>query len=171
LNSAAKAWIAVATTALLLGGLAPASQAGDSPTRVPTITRSVKLFQERETALADAIRKADASALDKLLTEDFELRAGARAGRPVPRADYLHEVMRSRDAGGEIATMAVHDLGDVAVVSFTQGNRGGSLFVVDVWRKQGSDWQLAIRYASPAGTTTYAIPGAGADTSEIPKKY
>jgi hypothetical protein len=138
---------------------------------VPTVTRSVKLFLERESALAEAIRGADAATLDKSLAEDFELRAGARAGRPVPRADFLREVRRSRDGGGEIAAMAVHDLGDVAVVSFTQGNRGGALFVVDVWRKQGSDWQLAIRYASPAGTPTYAIPGVGIDAPEIPKKY
>lgn len=166
-----KARIAVATIAILLGAGAPPSTAADAPLRVPTVTRSVKLFLERETALSDAVRSADAGALDKLLTEDFELRAGARAGQPVPRADFVREMMRSRDAGGEIASMAVHDLGDTAIVSFTQGNRGGALFVVDVWRKQGSDWQLAIRYASPAGSATYAIPGVGADTPEIPKKY
>jgi hypothetical protein len=67
--------------------------------------------------------------------------------------------------------MAVHDLGETAVVSFTRGNRGGALFVVDVWRKQGSDWRLAVRYASPAGTASYAVPGAGTEEPEIPKKY
>ena len=138
---------------------------------MPTVTRAVKLFTEREGALADAIRSADARALDKLLKDDFELRIGARAGRPVPRADFLDDVMRSRDGGGDIAAMAVHDLGDTAIVSFTQAKRGGALFVVDVWRKTGSDWLLAIRYASPAGEASYAIPGAGAEAPEIPKKY
>ena len=163
--------IAIALTAVLIAIISNSTPAADAPTRVPTVTRSVKLFQERETALAEAIRAGDKSALAKLLSEDFELRAGARAGRPVPRDDYVSDVMRSRDGGGDIAAMAVHDLGETAIVSFTQGNRGGALFVVDVWRKGGSDWQLAIRYASPAGDARYAVPGAGAEAPEIPKKY
>jgi hypothetical protein len=171
MSPAARRRIAVAATALLLAAGAAPATGGDAPTRVPTVTRSVKLFQERETALAEAIRAGDKSALAKLLSEDFELRAGARAGRPVPRDDYVSDVMRSRDGGGDIAAMAVHDLGETAIVSFTQGNRGGALFVVDVWRKGGGDWQLAIRYASPAGDARYAVPGAGAEAPEIPKKY
>ena len=163
--------IAIALTAVLIAIISTSTPAADAPTRVPTVTRSVKLFQERETALAEAIRAGDKSALAKLLSEDFELRAGARAGRPVPRDDYVSDVMRSRDGGGDIAAMAVHDLGETAIVSFTQGNRGGALFVVDVWRKGGSDWQLAIRYAGPAGDARYAVPGAGAEAPEIPKKY
>ena len=163
--------IAIALTAVLIAIISTSTPAADAPTRVPTVTRSVKLFQERETALAEAIRAGDKSALAKLLSEDFELRAGARAGRPVPRDDYVSDVMRSRDGGGDIAAMAVHDLGETAIVSFTQGNRGGALFVVDVWRKGGGDWQLAIRYASPAGDARYAVPGAGAEAPEIPKKY
>ena len=171
MSPAARRRIAVAATALLLAAGAAPATGGDAPTRVPTVTRSVKLFQERETALAEAIRAGDKRALDKLLSEDFELRAGARAVQPVPRADFVQELMRSRDGGGDIAAMAVHDLGETAIVSFTQGNRGGALFVVDVWRKGGSDWQLAIRYASPAGDARYAVPGAGAEAPEIPKKY
>jgi hypothetical protein len=67
--------------------------------------------------------------------------------------------------------MAVHDFGAVAVASFTQGAPRGPMLVVDVWRAQGADWKLAVRYASPAGSAAFAIPGGGAGEPEIPKKY
>ena len=31
--------------------------------------------------------------------------------------------------------------------------------------------RLAVRYASPAGSSQFLIPGAGAPEAEIPKKY
>ena len=162
--------VAVSTFA----AIAPTSLAADErPTggRIPTVTRLVKLFLEREAALGDAIRRADAPALGAMLTEDFEMRAGARAATPIPRADWMREVLAKRDGGGEIDRMAVHDLGTVALVSFTLGGPTGPIFVVDVWRAQGEAWKLAVRYASPTGTAQFAIPGAAAPESEIPKKY
>ena len=75
------------------------------------------------------------------------------------------------DPGGKINDMAVHDYGTIAIVSFKQGAIGGTVFVVDVWRGQGTDWKLAVRYASSAGTPTFAIPGGDASEPEIPKKY
>lgn len=148
--------------------------AADAPPaagRVGTITRLVKLFLDKEAELAAAARSGDAAVLGALLTEDFELRAGARAASPVPRADWIRELTRSRDPGGEIGRMAVHDFGTVAIVSFTQDAAGGTLFVVDVWRSGGSDWKLAVRYASPAGTSAFPIPGSVPAAPEIPKKY
>ena len=139
--------------------------------RVPTVTRLVKLFLEKETALGAAIRNADAAALGGLLTDDFELRTGARAASPIPRADWIREALRMRDSGGDISGMAVHDFGAIAIVSFTQGAVGGLVFVVDVWRGQGADWKLAVRYASPAGSPTFAVPGGSVSQPEIPKKY
>jgi len=145
--------------------------AADSAAPVGTITRLVKLYLEREAAFATAVRAGDTAAIGQFLSDDFELRTGARAGRPIPRADFVATLVRTRDPGGEVASMAVHDLGNAAIVSFTQGSRSGVTFVVDVWRQQGSDWKLAIRYASPAGSETYPIPGAGPGEPEIPKKY
>lgn len=139
--------------------------------RVQTVTRLVKIFLDKEAALGEAARSGNAAALGALLTDDFELRAGARAASPIPRDDWLREVLRTRDAGGEVSRMAVHDFGSVAVASFNQGSSSGAMFVVDVWRQQGSDWKLAVRYASPAGASTFAIPGMGPAEPEIPKKY
>jgi hypothetical protein len=151
----------------------PALAADERPASgsVPTVTRLVKLYLDREAALGDAIRSGDGSALANLLTDDFELRAGARAAAPVPRADWMQEVLRTREAGDSIDRMAVHDYGTVAVVSFTMNANAGPIFVVDVWRAEGPQPKLAVRYASPAGTSKFAIPGAGASEPEIPKKY
>ena len=139
--------------------------------RVTTVTRLVKLFLEKEAALGAAVRNADATALGSLLTDDFELRTGARAASPIPRADWMREVLRTRDPGGDISGMAVHDLGAIAIASYTQDSANGPMFVVDVWRGQGNDWKLAIRYAGPAGSPAFAIPGGAAGEPEIPKKY
>ena len=152
---------------------APASAADEPPTggRVPTVTRLVMLFQEREAAVGDAIRNGDAQSLGNLVTEDFEMRTAARAAAPVPRAEWMRDVLRTRDAGDAIDRMAVHDYEAVRIVSFTMGAKAGRVFVVDVWRAQGETWKLAVRYASPIGTPQFAIPGAGALEQEIPKKY
>jgi hypothetical protein len=59
------------------------------------------------------------------------------------------ELLRTRDPGGDISRMAVHDFGAIAIASFTQDAVGGSVFVVDVWLGQGTDWKLAVRYPVP----------------------
>src|SRR5229473_1422031 len=153
----------LALPALFVASL-PSVAADEQPTggRVPTVTRLVKLFLEKEASLSAAIRSADATALSGLLTDDFELRTGARAASPIPRADWVRELLRTRDPGGDINRMAVHDFGAIAIASFTQDTVGGPVFVVDVWRGQGIDWKLAVRYASPAGSPAFAIPGGSA---------
>ena len=147
--------------------------ADESPTggRVPTVTRLVKLFIDREAALADAIRAGDQKRTQEFLTDDFEMRVGAASANPIPRAEWLADMMRTRDPGEAASGMAVHDLNGTAVASFTQRRGANAIFVVDVWRAAGSDWKLAIRYAAPAGTAAFHIPGAAAMPPEIPKKY
>ena len=157
----------------LSAAVAPAI-AADEPAggRVTTVTRLVKLFLDREAALSAAMHAGDTASLERALTDDFELRSGARAASPVPRADFLNDVVRNRPTGDVPDRMAVHDLGNVAIVSFVQGDDAKrAVFVVDVWRQSGPDWKLAIRYAAPAGTQDFAIPGAAAPSTEIPKKY
>ena len=150
----------------------PALAADTAPGRIPTVTRLVKLFLEREDALAVAMSRGDATALAQTLTDDFELRTGARAAAPVPRADFVAATVRARPTVQPAGRMAVHDLGNVAIVSFVQGEDARSaVFVVDVWRQQAGDWKLAIRYASPTGAPEFAIPGAGSPEPDIPKKY
>jgi hypothetical protein len=167
--------VAIAIGILVAGFVAPAYSAdapSTPPGRIPTVTRLVKLFLDREEALSAGMRSGDMASLERTLTDDFELRAGARAATPIPRADFLREVVRNRPASGAASQMAVHDLGSIAIVSFVQGDDAKrAIFLVDVWRQSGTDWKLAIRYAGPAGAPDFPIPGAGAPPSEIPKKY
>jgi hypothetical protein len=169
INHKVFAWICVP----LLAWTASVSAADERPTggRVPTITRLVKLFTEQEAALASAIRAGDVSTAGRLLTDDFEMRTGATPANPVPRAEWLSVLMRVRNPGDEASGMAVHDLNGAAIVSFVQGRGETAIFIVDVWRTAAAnDWKLAIRYAAPAGSAAFAIPGAGA-AAVIPKKY
>ena len=143
-----------------------------APGRVPTVTRLVKLFLEREDTLAAAMSRGDSAALAQTLSDDFELRTGARAAAPIPRAEFIAAAERTRPPARPAGRMAVHELGSVAIVSFVQGeDTRSAIFIVDVWRQETGDWKLAVRYASPAGTSDFAIPGAAPAQPEIPKKY
>jgi hypothetical protein len=138
---------------LMVAGLAAASLSAtprspaNAPHRVQVMTRQVLAFSQREQALADALGKSDHAATDRLLSADFEMRDGATAVQPVPRALWI-----SSRSSGMPEQMAVHDYGDVAVVSFVNNVTGSkaksAAFVVDIWQKHGEDWQLAVRYQS-----------------------
>ena len=159
----------------------PLSLAADDaagPTRIPTVTRWVKLFVDKESALASAMGAGDEAALDKILADDFELRTGANPGTPTPRADFIRQARIGGGPSFSIEQMAVHDLGEHAVVSFLQlsssgGTRqpSGDIFVVDVWKRAGDEWRLAVRYASRGGDPRLMVPGASLESPNIPKKY
>ena len=161
-------WLAGAALAVHLGTAAAQTVA---PGRVPTVSRLVMLFTERENEFAARIRAGDAAGAGSFLTDDFELRASNQPGRPIPRADWLAKSVQSPGASDRITQMAVHDLGDTVVVSFLRGpDTAASLFIVDVWRRAGSDWKLAVRYAAPTAGNV-PIPGVPAAEPTLPKKY
>jgi hypothetical protein len=164
---------AVLALPLLLLAAAPAISADVPPGggRVGTVTRLVKLFLEKEAALQAVVRGGDAAAVGAMLTEDFEMRTGVHPDNPVPRADWIRAMVRTRDPGGDVSQMAVHDYGAVMLVSFTLDAAGGPVFVVDAWRGGAADWKLAVRYASSARAAPFAIPGDAPAEAEIPKKY
>ena len=141
--------------------------AGTATGNVPTVTRLVKIFIEQEQALDAAIRSGNAQSLERLLTDDFELRDGANPATPVPRAEWIHDVLRKRDANHSVEGMAVHDFGTVAIASFSQAKAQAMTFVVDVWRRDGDAWKLAVRYSTP-GRSGRVIRNP---SPEIPKKY
>src|SRR5262245_7908346 len=92
-----------------------ARAAEPSPGRIPPVTGLVKLFGEREDDLAAAIGRGDAAALSRTLADDFELRTGARAANPVPRAEFIANAGKKRPSMQTVEQMAVHDLGNAAV--------------------------------------------------------
>ena len=166
----------IARRAGLFSGLALvvfAASVCAQPANVPSVSRLVKLFMEREIALQERSRAGDSAGLSAFLADDFELRAATRPGRPIPRDVYIAQVANQKPAEAAPTEMAVHDMGGaLAIASFRvpAASGDGSLFVVDVWRRIGNDWKLAIRYAA-ASSSSVTIPGTGADTGDLPKRY
>lgn len=168
----AAGWLGLAA-ALLVSGVSTLWSQVPAPGRVPTVSRLVLQFTELEIELAGRLRAHDAEGAGGLLTDDFELRASPQPGRPVPRADWLRQSLASSLPEGAPTQMAVHDLGDAAVVSFLQPDAGAnaSLFVVDVWRRDGAAWKLAVRFLARSSAGGAALPGVPPPEPAIPKKY
>jgi hypothetical protein len=162
--------IRAALCAVALIGATSASADEPGNTRIPTVTRLVQMFLDREEALQAATQAADRAKVAALITDDFELRAGPRPGTPVARETWLAQ---APGPGFSIEQMAVHEHGGTAVVSFL-GHRasGGDLFFVDVWTHNDADWCLSTRYVAPAGDTATALPGWTQPNDEvIDKRY
>jgi hypothetical protein len=169
------------TAALVLGlavALFPVTHAQDTTGRIPTVTRLVKIFLDREGELLDAMRGKDAAAVERQLADDFELRVGHRPGVPIPRADFVGHVRAETIAGYSIEQMAVHEIGTTAIVSFMLRPEAGRvreglvpLFVVDTWTGGIDNYRLRVRYVAPGVGAKVRIPGAGAEQPQIPKKY
>ncbi len=87
------------------------------------------------------------------------MRIGAAPGVPIPRDEWILQARAAPSRPPRIDQMAVHDFGDVAVVSFrefaAQASRRAPArgrFVVDCWKRAGDGWKLAVRYVSDASS-------------------
>jgi len=132
--------------------VAPAPVFAQAPGRIMTVTRSVKVFSELEAKLDGAIAAHDKTDLANLLAANFEMRSGVNPGQPTPRAEWL----AAPQAKSQISQMAVHDYGDLAVVSFL--DTAQHAFVVDIWKKSGEGYALSVRYASNASAAPQTRP-------------
>jgi hypothetical protein len=155
-------------------GVGRAGAATDD-SRVPVLTRLVQDFSALEGKLGDAVARGDRASLEQLVAEDFELRAGRHPGEPVPRAQWLADVTTEHAAAAAPRQMAVHDLGDLALVSFLWRPAGATgaapgMFVVDLWGKADGAWRLKIRYAAVARGGAPA-PAAAPPAIPFKKKY
>jgi hypothetical protein len=150
------------------------AQPSPQPGRIPTVTRLVKQFSELEASVVAKAHAQDRGALDAVLDPSFEMRIADRPGVPVPRDASIRQ-LRAAPTDVRIDQMAVHDLGDIALVSFraTAANKravasqSGS-FIVDCWKRAGDEWKLAVRYAGDASAHGLASPAPG---RTIDKRY
>jgi ketosteroid isomerase-like protein len=135
---------------------------------VPTVTRLVKLFSDLERGLAEKALAKDVSALDAMLDPSFEMRVGSAPGMPVPRDAWIRQARAGSHETPRIEQMAVHDFGDLAVVSFLEraGGAAKGRFVVDCWKRNGDAWKLAVRYVSDASAQDVKLPG-----NTVEKRY
>jgi ketosteroid isomerase-like protein len=161
--------------AALVGSPAPLAAA---PAQGPTVTRLVQLFTGLETEWLEAVRHKDQAALERLLLDDFELRAADAPGVPVPRADWMRDALAAEPVRSfELRQMAVRSFADTAVVSFLchldarpDGKQNTTdVSVVDIWVQRQGEWKAAARYAGPA--LPASMPGAGARPNGIEKRY
>src|SRR5438067_9025226 len=104
----------------LAAWLAPSvyAQPTTPSSRVPNVTRLVKIFSELEARLA--AKAADSATLERMLDPAFEVRDSTAPGVPVPRDEWIRQQRASPSQAPRIDQMAVHDFGDIALVSFRQ---------------------------------------------------
>jgi len=162
---------------LILLGLSAAlsaSAAAQTPTGGrggPVPTRNVAIFTKLENALADAVQRHDAEAMSRILSDDFEIRSAPLPGVPTARDEAVHAwAQLPAPASAAIGQMAVHDYGELMVVSFVSKQGAQSFFVVDTWKHAGTDWKLAVRYAAPIVEGAAAVPGTVAPSAEALRK-
>jgi ketosteroid isomerase-like protein len=167
----------------LSAALGSAMAAGQAPTGGrggPVPTRNVAIFTKLENALADAVQRHDTDALSHLVTDDFEIRSAPVPGVPTARDEALQALTQLPPQPSAIGQMAVHEYGDLMVVSFVwkrgEGAAGAaagasqSFFVVDTWKRAGADWKVAVRYAAPLVDGAATVPGTVAPSSQSLRK-
>jgi len=136
-----------------------AAQNQVAPGRVVITTRLVAIFSELESNVLTALQKKDGAALDKLLSDEFQVWTADPPGSPLPREDWQAQAFGSPPASFHLRQMAVRPVSDdVAIASFVlqeSSIRDGKeisqqRFIVDVWKKNGDGWLCTDRYASNA---------------------
>jgi len=149
------------------------------PRNIPTVTRTVQLFSTLETDWLDAVHNHDADALNRLVAANFELRSANAPGVPTARAQWQQQAFSAKPMESSIEQMAVHEFGELAVVSFLwkidapkDSGLARQVFVVDTWKQGDGGWKVVTRYASPADSTARElVPGSDAAAPVIQKKY
>jgi hypothetical protein len=162
--------LAAGCIAALAPGQAAAQSAGH---RVMTMTRGVSVFGKAETELAEVMKSHDAEAIDRIVGIEFEQRSAGAPSMPVPRGDWLDQAPAEFAHAAGMRDIAVHEYGDVAVVSFTwlRDRPQAPTFVVDVWRRKAAEepYQIVSRYLSPLPKPAAAAKRrAGAASAAVP---
>lgn len=125
--------------------------------KIVTATKGVEQFWGIETALAQALKKKDQAALSKLLNDDFKVWMPNQTGSAVGREDWLNSG-KENPVPVRRVQMAVQFYQDVVVVKFmgegapAAGSKDAApahqYFVVDLWEKNDTGWELTNRYMS-----------------------
>jgi ketosteroid isomerase-like protein len=150
-------------SAVAAGQAAPNGRGG----AVVTPTRNILTFTKLENDWFDAIQRHDAQAIGRYVTDDFEIRSAPVPGVPTAREEALRQWTQMPAAQASIRQMAVHEYGDLMLVSFlwTLGEGDAAqgaqqaFFVVDTWKRVGTDWKVAVRYAAPVSEGGASVPG------------
>jgi hypothetical protein len=149
-------------------------QAQTVRTQIPVVTRLVQIYSDYEQRLADAVNRKDAGEIDRLIANDFELRSANNIGVPVPRSDWIAQSLKESPVSISIGQMAVHDFGNIRIVSFVMtravGRREPGIAVIDVWMQSGESSVLKVRYATTQTSQSPRVPGE-TQQRKIEKRY
>ena len=160
----------------LFGSAMAAGQAPTGGRGGPVPTRNVAIFTKLENDWNDALRRHDAEALARIVSEDFEIRSAPAPGVPTARDEALRAWAQLPALQSTIGQMAVHEYGELMVVSFVwklgeaDGRPQQTFFVVDTWKRAGNEWKAAVRYAAPIVDGGAAVPGAVAPSVQSLRK-
>jgi hypothetical protein len=127
--------------------------ASESPIKpIRTITLWVKEYSELEMQLDEAIANHNLNKIQQFLSDDFEERKGDNPNSPIPKEEWIDvKTKQSTKNIHQIQQMAVRNIENIYIVSYlssTKENASQSTFIVDVWKKKGTENQLMIRYSS-----------------------
>ena len=124
----------------------------------PKLTEEVRQLEQQ---FCDAILHKDAKILDHLVGAEFTLRVADIPQSSLPRAIWMDNTLNRRKA--ESCEQRYHAgrklADDTGVVSLIWAQRATSegrdisadFYVVDFWKRSGTDWQIIARYSSPVG--------------------
>ena len=163
--------MAVLCTAILTSQV----QAQTVRTQIPVVTRLVQIYSDYEQGLADAIIRKDTGEINRLIADDFELRSTNNIGVPTPRAEWIAQSLKEPSASISIAQMAVHDYGNIRIVSFAMKRTAGTrqargVAVIDVWMVSGESSVLKVRYSAIQRSPCIPVPGES-QPQQINKRY
>jgi hypothetical protein len=110
---------------------------------------------------------SDWQVVDRLMGPEFALRVGDDPERSVPRARredvHPHQTSEYKIESFEERYHAARKLtNNLAAVSllltqkatFAGRDRTGDFYVVDIWEKNGDNWQIIARYSTPVPKAT-----------------
>ena len=150
-------------------------EAQQVPTQIPVVTRLVQIYSDYEQRLAEALNRRDSGEIDQLVAKDFELRPADNVGVPTPRAEWIAQSLKEPSASILIAQMAVHDYGNIRIVSFAMKRTSGArkapgVAVIDVWMVSGESSVLKVRYSAIQRSPSIPVPGES-QPEQINKRY
>jgi hypothetical protein len=140
-------------------------------------TQLTEQLRQLERELGEAGMRKDAETLDHLVAPEYTLRVGDDPQRSVPREQWLGALRPRSTYEYKIETFDEHHLAarklpdNLAVTSlvltqkatFTGRDRSGDFYLVDVWKKHDSKWQIIARYSTPIGKEFDRSPPQGKD--------
>jgi Domain of unknown function (DUF4440) len=122
-------------------------------------------LRQLEQQLGEAGMHMDTKVLERLVGPEYTLRVGDAPEQSVPRVLWMESLrpqgphpykLESFDEHYQAARKLGDDLAVVSLLltqraTFAGRDRSGDFYLVDIWKKNGDNWQIIARYSTPIG--------------------